>query len=301
MVSTLQTLSSILGPSSERYFGSRYTHVVPAMTSSGKWYLSDDAWMKEGIAEVRLSGLWSKMGSTAVVPHVSTIDVVSIALQASEQSLMRFAGDSSWSLASVSVKAPTAPVEDGLDRIPFTTSFLRNGDQVRTETQISGFTVVADMEPVAEPSGTRNAEARVYSDLFRSRVPMIHGIELSAGAVHTRTEVRRQKQAEVGGVLDAHRGDGLNAIDAFVVSLQLGQVLLYELDGLTRAESDTLWMRTTRIVAHGAKASASEVSASLEDSRIRNLRGDEWRLATIRGALPGLFDVTCAVAHRLPR
>lgn len=256
--------------------------------------------MKEGFAEVKLSGLWSKKGSNTIVPHVSTIDVISIALQASEQSLMQFTGDTPWALVSVYVKAPTTPVERGLDCIPFTTSFQLTDGDLKTKTEISGFTVITNLESSAEKSETWKAEPRVYSDLFRSRVPIIHDIQFSAGVLHSRAEVPLLKQDEVGGDIDAHRRDSLNAIDAFVIALQLGHVLLYDLDGLTRAESETLWMRTTQIVVHGAIARSSNVSASLKDSRIRSLRGDDWRLATIQSSLPELFDISCTVAHRLP-
>lgn len=303
MVPTSETLSSILGPSSERYFGSRYAHVVPSVTALGDWELTDRTWLSAGTASVRLSGLWSKKGTSTVVPHVSTIDVISIALQASEHGLLRFAADVSWELSSLSVTAPRAPVEEGLDRIRFTISSSESGTEVTTVTtvtRISGFTVTACMAAVAEPVVRASAEHRVYSDVFRSRVPEIGAVEPSADGVRTTAQVPRQTMTEVGGVLDAHRRDGLNAIDAFVVALQLGQVLLYELDGLNRAVSDTLWMRTTRIVSYGARSHASDVSTSLEDSRLRNLRGEEWRLATIRSTFPGLFDISCAVAHRLP-
>lgn len=301
MVSTMKTLSSILGPSSERYFGSRYAHVVPSVTEINEWEQANRTWLSGGTASVKLSGLWSKKGSGDAVPHVSTIDVISIALQASEHALLRFAGDVSWGLSSISVKAPSAPIEEGLGRIPFTISYLESGTEVTTVTGISGFTVTTSMEAGAEPVVRPSAVHRVYSDVFRNRVPEIGGVEPSVDGVRTRAQVPQQIVTEVGGVLDAHRGDGLNAIDAFVVALQLGQVLLYELDGLTRADSDTLWMRTTRIVSHGAKSHASDVTTSLEDSRLVNLRGEEWRLANIRSSFPGLFDVSCAVAHRLRR
>ena len=91
-------------------------------------------------------------------------------------------------------------------------------------------------------------------------------------------------------------------IDSFVISLQLGQVLLYELDELTRAGSETLWMRQTTIVAdtpYRPAAGAIPVAAALHDSRLVTARGARWRTAAIVGRTQGL-TTRCAVAHQLP-
>ena len=82
----------------------------------------------------------------------------------------------------------------------------------------------------------------------------------------------------------------------------MGQVLLYELDGIRRADSNTLWMRRTTMTADPealASASTSGVVAALEEPRLLTAGAERWRTATIVGDCQGVLT-RCAVAHRLP-
>lgn len=104
------------------------------------------------------------------------------------------------------------------------------------------------------------------------------------------------------GRIDAAPAGMASMLDSFVASLQLGQILLYEADGLTRAESETLWMRTTTVTAvepHLRATGTFPVTASLIDSTRIVARGEPWRTATILGEGGGI-RTRCAVAHRLP-
>jgi len=90
-------------------------------------------------------------------------------------------------------------------------------------------------------------------------------------------------------------------VDCFVTSLQLGQVLLYELDETSRSSSNTLWMRTTELAA-GIPHPAPDLSlrTSLAGASIVEMGGAAWRTADVLGELGGL-RLRCAVAHALPR
>ncbi|MFG2985035.1 AvrD family protein [Streptomyces sp. NPDC048258] len=109
-----------------------------------------------------------------------------------------------------------------------------------------------------------------------------------------------------GHGIEGRRQPALSLIDSFVVGLQLGQVLLYRLDGGSRAESGTLWMRTAVLEAHGpppplVDGRAVDAAAHLADSALlRTSSGDVWRRADVVGTLGGL-RLRCSVAHRLPR
>jgi hypothetical protein len=90
-------------------------------------------------------------------------------------------------------------------------------------------------------------------------------------------------------------------IDAFVVTLQVGQILLYELDQLDRADSNTLWMRHTEI-RWGPQPRPSVPDATtttITKPRILSRDAARWRVADIHGDVYGVV-VRCAVAHRLP-
>jgi hypothetical protein len=94
----------------------------------------------------------------------------------------------------------------------------------------------------------------------------------------------------------------LSAIDAFVSSLQLAQVLMYELDGVTRAESNTLWMLHTSLELPAVPRPVAErtpVTCSIARKHLLPLRGATWRNVDIAGDCGGV-SLRCSFAHELP-
>jgi len=90
-------------------------------------------------------------------------------------------------------------------------------------------------------------------------------------------------------------------VDAFVVALEVGQILLYELDRLDRADSNTLWMRQTELqwTSHGSAPIPAEATITIVNPRVLNRGTERWRTADIRGDVYGI-TARCAIAHRLP-
>jgi len=86
-------------------------------------------------------------------------------------------------------------------------------------------------------------------------------------------------------------------IDLFVAALQLGQVLLYRLDGLERAASNTLWMRRT--VIEPTNDRTGRFTTALENERRLENAAGTWRSADVVAAHSGLA-LRCSVAHLLP-
>lgn len=95
-------------------------------------------------------------------------------------------------------------------------------------------------------------------------------------------------------------------IDFFLAALQLTQVLVYRYDGIERAASRTLWMRTTTIALDERPAAADGPAHG--DGRLRVVLGRPVKLATERGTwrvgrLHSTFAgmrLACDVAHLLP-
>ncbi|MFD6437627.1 AvrD family protein [Streptomyces venezuelae] len=90
-------------------------------------------------------------------------------------------------------------------------------------------------------------------------------------------------------------------VDAFVAVLQLGQVLLYTLDGVEAGHGDHLRMRRARITAAPASAArpTDQATAALAQAQLLPFTAGIWRTAQIRGALHGI-QVQAHVAHLLP-
>ncbi|WP_144629548.1 AvrD family protein [Arthrobacter woluwensis] len=300
MHTTTPTVDSILGPASDRYFGSRYAQVIPTIEHLDSWQSQNGRHTAKGTASIQISGLWSKKGARTAVPHLGTIDVLSLSLQATEAALARLARPVSWTVTLLEVRAPSQPVESGFEALPLALILDTTEDMARSEVVVGGFTVSIGLAPQELPEGGLNGTGSVYRDVFRSRVPELAPIDRVQDVIRTQVSVGVGTPGPTPTALDATKARGLNLIDAFVTVLQLGQVLLYELDGLTRADSETLWMRTTRMAACTTTAPSTTATATLENPRIRTLRQGTWRLATITGALGEHFTVSCAVAHHIP-
>ncbi len=92
------------------------------------------------------------------------------------------------------------------------------------------------------------------------------------------------------------------AVDAFVTGLQLGQVLLYELDSMRRGASNTLWMRNTHMTLTEPGDDLIErvpLTTAIENPKLIEMSGGVWRTADIVAELGGT-RFTCAVTHQLP-
>jgi len=314
-----------LGPGATRFFGSGYRRVDYTVTGAE---LSPDA--LRAVVEVHHPVDWSKKGEDKELrPHLSTLDVLILAVRAAETLTSRTHGldaaarRRTW-IRRVDIKAPNKPIEDGFAALPFSAQHLTTepaGDGLLVSTldcRVS--TMRVRVELVHAAAGGR---AEVDEDLdtaLGAGYPGLYG----AGFQRWRqfidevlTDVRDDATARADAMVlvepptdgrpdtgpESARGPVVSMIDSFVVALQLGQVLLYETDGLTRAESDTLWMRNTTITA-GPPADRQAglwfpTTTELHDSSLLLARGETWRTATIVG---GCFGVVtrCAVAHRIP-
>ena len=320
-------LDDLLGPAQQRYFGEGYkraehhltevnvgphAHARPAVTARAGVYYPPD---------------WSRKGVVDQVPHLGTTDVLLIAVRLCEAYLLTVAGLDHDQLGqarlhAVRIKAGNTPVERDLGDFPVTvaaaaasTTAPRDGF---VRTPLAGtvgplsFRLAID-HPPGEPRD-RTARYGSIGDVlgdpqrrysgtgFTRRSQHITDLELDLPASAARAQVGFH---DTGGAADrglgwAH-GTPAAAVDCFVVSLQLAQILLYALDGIARAGSHTLWMRRTAIDLNPPHptASAAPVSTRLQDPALLTRDGATWRCADIVGELSGA-SVRCSVAHRLP-
>ncbi|GAA3760406.1 hypothetical protein GCM10022402_42880 [Salinactinospora qingdaonensis] len=91
-------------------------------------------------------------------------------------------------------------------------------------------------------------------------------------------------------------------VDCFVVNLQLAQVLMYEMDGIRRSDSNTLWMLNTVLEAqhpHRSTAPPLRAHTNVTNKHLLTLRGDTWRNVDLAGTLAGV-ELRCSFAHQLP-
>ncbi|MGV9449697.1 AvrD family protein [Streptomyces sp. NPDC003635] len=328
----LDSVDDYLGPGEKRFFGSGFRRVEYRYD---KVELSGGRDVPTELAsrlDVVYPADWSKKSRRGDLrPHLSTVDGLIIAVHLSEAALTHALGLGPESrragrVLAVRIKAGTVPDEE-LTGLPVRTTVLGvpvpdgEGEAVsRLQTLVGAMRVRTDLRhpwpghtggPVAAATCNGPAELlgpverQYYGTGFAARTQSVRkvAVRVAEARAHAVVDVAQ----EPGTVLATEGTEGLyqpfvGLIDTFVTSLQLGQILLYETDGISRGASNTLWMRTTAL-----RASAEPDPIRYEtplDVRLENstlLRRDEeiWRAADIVGRLAG-NTVRCSVAHRLP-
>lgn len=331
-VSTLlyyENVDDRLGPAEKRAFGAgfrRSSHTTGRVRVEGG--------RVEARAGVHYPADWSSKGGVDQLPHLSTVDVLVIGAQLAELAIARSHGldaeqrGAMW-LRDVRIRAGRVPLEEGLDDFAVSAVLVDTGDE---DVIVPGFrisTVDAQVGPLRitcvvehPPSAGTGAGldapgedsldvmlgdpgARYYGGGYRAVRTSVGALKVdrsTSGATATATV--RVGDHPAGEGLDGFRQPSVSMIDCFVTGLQIGQVLLYELDAVDRAHSQTLWMRqTTWEVASPAPVRPGPVAvrAALENVRLLERAADDrWRTADITTRMAGL-SMRCSVAHRLGR
>lgn len=330
----LDSVDDYLGPGEKRFFGSGFRRVQYRYDKVEMTGGRDVPTELGSRLDVVYPADWSTKAKTRgdLRPHLSTVDGLIIAVHMSETVLTHALGLGPESrragrVLSVRIKAGTEPDEE-LTGLPVRTTVLgvpvpdSEGEAVsRLQTMVGAMRVRTDLRhpqpgptsggPVATAAYGSPAELlgpverQYYGTGFAARTQSVRkvAVRVAEARAHAVVDVAQ----EPGTVLATEGTEGLyqpfvGLIDTFVTSLQLGQILLYETDGISRGASNTLWMRTTVLQA-SAEPDPIRYETPL-DVRLENstlLRRDEeiWRAADIVGRLAG-NTVRCSVAHRLP-
>ncbi|TDU04080.1 avirulence D protein (AvrD) [Streptomyces sp. 846.5] len=321
--SQLGSVDDFLGNREGRFFGEGFKRVSQDLTDVT---VRPAAAQREGRIEatVRIGfpEAWSRKGDTDQRPHLSTIDAMLIAagltgLYTAHAHGLRSTGH--FRVRSLRIKAGTEPDEEKLERLPVLGTLYSSTDLPTPgrgltvmDCRIGAMTVRITAEHDTDPRAAVTAEgfyqrpeeldgpwnSRPYGASHRGRRQLL-------GAVRS-SPADRTASAELDISTDPADPQSatlpMTMIDLFVSALQLGQILLYELDGVDRASSNTLWMRGTTIDA--VPVPADEPA----DGRFRTVLDNPVRLATPQGtwrsarivATHAGMRLTCKVAHLLP-
>ncbi|WP_181793543.1 AvrD family protein [Streptomyces sp. WELS2] len=298
-----------LGDRGTRFFGEGFKRVAHAVTHVS---VTPATGTVEATAGLSLPGTWSQKGRTKQRPHLSTIDVMLLAAQLTglytghtfEHDPTRFV------VRGVKIRAGAQPDEDGLEQFPVhavhrSTTDAPGGEQITTmDCRIGGMTITV---VAAHPAGSPVEAPGFYAQA--GHLPGVWNDRPYGVDHHTQSQLLTDVHADVADLSAGARleltGKGVfTAIDLFVSALQLGQVLLYELDGVDRAGSNTLWMRRTDItIGKGPDTdrayAAQRFTVRLEKAQELPTRQGTWRTARIRADHAGL-SLACDVTHLLP-
>ncbi|MEU3278356.1 AvrD family protein [Streptomyces antibioticus] len=324
----LDSIDDVLGDRQGRFFGEGFKRVDYSLaditvvpedapgTSGG----SGTTGQAHATAGIHLPDTWSRKGETLQRPHLSTLDGMILAARLTGLYVAharRLGADARFRVRGVRIKAGNAPDEEGLERFPVSArlrSAVVSAESPGLSTTTMDCTIGAMSVQVAaeHPTGVAYPAEGRHGDSAELDGPWNHA---PFGVPHhERAQFLEDVVADApAGTADARltlvdgrdvpKGQAPTAVDLFVCALQLGQVLLYELDGLTRAGSNTLWMRRTSI-----EVTPVPDDASGSDGRFRVLLGRSnalptaegtWRTARITASL-GDLRMSCDVAHLLP-
>lgn len=326
-----RNIDSCLGPGSQRFFGEGYKRSLHRVGPLSVAADSGGAGAVHGKASVEYPGDWSRKSGSDQRPHLSTIDVYLLAVQLCEVYLIAVYGATEEDRAAarvrkIRIRAGAKPVEDELGdfAIGAKTVHVRPipGSPGRStavfDTKVGALSARVEIElPTREPARFQgifssldealgSSDRRVVADGYRNVRHRITDLTVVNGETGTATgtvyfEYASTSSPYLGLEADSH--PSVSMVDAFVVGLQLGQALLYGLDGVGRAESNTLWMRQTTLESASPPRHVRdriETTFSLDGAALLTASdGALWRRADIVGELAGVV-VRCSVAHRLP-
>lgn len=326
------TVDDYLGPGDRRFFGKGYKRADQKISS----IRIDAGKGGNGTISARASVTyptdWSRKGKSDQAPHLSSIDVLLIAgeiaeiylthtrhLDAQQRSQLR--------LRRAVIKAGRAPVEEQLSDFAVDAVIspqLTTSDRAELRTssvdcQVGALRVRCEIEHPAgdEHAGTARypspdallgpAALRPYGHGHKAKTQIIDELQIDVpnSTASALVGVRLQDSGQFPSIgLESYSHAGTSIIDTFVAAIQLGQILLYELDAVNRADSNTLWMRQTVLEIHNpphAIITPSLLAVRLEENQLLTTReGDTWRSSDIAADFQNMA-IRCSVAHRLPR
>ncbi|MEU3794765.1 AvrD family protein [Streptomyces fructofermentans] len=314
------SIDDFLGPRDGRFLGEGFKRVDHSLTDLTISPGAQGAAGIEATAHLAVPGAWSRKGGQQQKPHLSSIDVMIFAAQLTglyAAHTCALGPDALFEVRSVDMKAGPSPDEEGLDEFPVSGRLAAaetGGGSWSTTLECRVGSLSARLHAVHSagrpPTGTRRAyhlaqelpgpwNDQPYGVPHSARRQLLTGVNVTGDGADG-----LQASARVALVPDgaeaARDHTQATMIDAFVAAMQLGQVLLYTLDGVDREGSNNLWMRRTRVTA-GAGAPArgdDEVTARLGQARVLPSDSGTWRSAELSGTLHGV-QARASVVHLL--
>ncbi|MEV7606796.1 AvrD family protein [Paenarthrobacter sp. NPDC089322] len=318
------SIDDLLGDGRRRFFSHGYKSTNPRLRELRVAHTVSESTLTAR-AGLGVEGIWSIKGNSEQVPHLGTTDVLVLACRMAEALLAsRYSPGllPTAHLTSVTISGGSEPVEGQLGDLECRATLQDLGHGSTLRCSVASMTAVlevahetaelglASVQSPSEEALVGDARTRLYGDLWAERHVALQDVELDPGQGTASAALSFREQPTLGLRLEDRRGleaayaQAVSAVEYFVASLQLGQVLLYRLDALNRADSNTLWMRKTRITLSGPRpriggGRETALTVRLQKSRLIEKDGGRWRCADVVGTFDG-GEVVCSVAHQLP-
>ena len=335
---TLSSAADYLGPPEKRFFSSGYRKAAHSVTGVRLTPAGTEQAGVTARVDVAYPSDWSKKkDGIDLPPHLSSIDTLVLAAQLAEAHLthayaLNEVQRAAMRLRRVKLTAGTAPQEEltGLEaRALLLETRPLEGTPGRSlsvyDCRIAKMRARCEVEHASggrtEFSGSHDtlqdllgpAELRYYGTGFTHDAQHIDSVSADLDELTAEAAVRLTRDegaaAATAGIGGAQR-PAPSMVDCFVGNLQLAQILMYELDAVRRADSNTLWMLRTVLTAQEGDPAADvgsgagqgrplPLSTRITGKHLLPLRGGTWRNVEVAGEFAGV-SLRCSLAHELP-
>ena len=320
-VTTYATIDDHLGPAEGRYFGGGFRRVSHRITGA---VLEHAAGRITARAGVTYPDDWStKSAGRSLTPHLSTIDATIVSIALAESYLTHtFTLDEEqrrdlW-LRRLVITASSRPQEQlgdfGIiawhtgtttDHDTATSVFDCRIGNLRTRCDVAHPVLPPrrDHEPALLPDDLLGAPSnRYYGRGFQTRQHQLCDVRIAADRAEASADVHISDTTTFPDGFGGRHQPSATVIDGTVVLAQLTQSLLYHLDDIDRAQSNTLWMRRIDVTANSPEpplAGRFRSSAAIVRSALVDFDGGTWRTSDCAMQFSGMrFELR--VAHQLP-
>lgn len=324
------TIEDYLGPAATRFFATGYRRVRHQVSDVRTTPSDAERPGAEATISVEYPRDWSKKtDSMDILPHLSSVDLIVLGAQLCEAHLshaydLEAQARRQLRLRKVTLRAGTTPQEDlvGLTAsvtlrktcvIPANDNRFLSVYRCKIGVMQARFEIEHEICKKTATDGAYAsideaigpAAARYYGEGFTGGRHVIEDVRVDMDAL--RADARVQFGLTPDGRPSTDGIDGasqppVSVIDCFVISLQMVQVLLYEMDSVTRQNSETLWMLSTVLDAPDAQQPYSgplPARVAITAKHLLALNGRQWRNVDIEGECDGV-KLRCSFAHRLP-
>jgi hypothetical protein len=316
-------VDALLGPGEKRYFGAGYRRVLHDIQD----LRSDrEAGTAHATARLAYPGDWSAKGRSALRPHLSSIDALVLGAAICEaelagSGLAQRSRDRAW-LRAVTIRAGRSPAEDldavevaarrtarapGLLQALCTEYDVRIGPmKLRFEIE-HGDAGDSDSRPTTSLAALFTDDHHYLSG-YKRRRQEISALSIDVAGGRLGADVRVVGGAREGLPAAAESGlegfyqPSVTMIDAIVVTAQLAQIFLYELDGVPRSRSKTMWLREISLrsaTPYQPTSQRFEASIDVAKAPLIPLAGEVYRTGEADYRVHGIRG-RFKIAHALP-
>ena len=300
-----RSIDSQLGEASDRFFGEGFTRVkhrvkpTHASAELTKFDISSE-----------YPDDWSRKGKQNQGAHLASVDAMVLSARMAEHHL-RTAVDGIDVAACWISYCALEPGNEAVDvSRPLTASLdasanpARPGTSVTFRCQLSSFRVRMTVEIAftdRDIEKSQNSRPGYYSEGYKHIDRKLCSATSAPGDSRIHSFFALSDPVTPSGYsgLESAHGSVVTFVDANILAAQLGQVYVYELDGIDRASSRTLWLRKAEFTrSHPPSGRQYEGVARVD--LIKTLLIDRptvcWRTATLQAHL-GDVSVSYSLAH----